>query len=195
MVSAVAILAIGATMGLAVAHWPAGPKSANLDLTSLPKDPIAGVPDLSISSVQRSAPATASASPVARAQESCEAGLINALAEVFLDSTCGSNKVHARHGARATNRVATVIIGRTDAPPVSAAAVAVTATEPSASGAEKSIASTIPTVERRAPRPKKVVTSGGSAYASVPRSERDSSESYRFVAPQYRFDGRFGRPW
>jgi hypothetical protein len=206
MVSAVAILVIGATMGLAVAHWPDSAKgdSAKMDLAGQPKEPLPGASAISISSVQRSAPAaTSGTSPVARAQESCEPGLISALAAVFLDPSCGSSKLHARHGARATNRVATVIIGRVETPPTPpAATVAVTATEPSkdtASAAQKSIASATPIGERPAQRAKTAkVPSGGSAYASDPRFGHGPYETYgtyRYVAPQSSFDGRFGRSW
>jgi hypothetical protein len=190
VISVVATLAIGASMGLA----------------ALPKEPLAGVRDLSASSVQRSVSAADAASPVTRAQESCETSVIHALAAIFLDSTCGPAKVHARHGGHAPNRVATVIIGRTDASaapttsPATAAAVAIEPSQAAASGVEKSTASTPLLVERRAPRPKKAKANLGTPnpYASIPRSGRDSYEAYdrsRSIAPQSSFDGRFGRSW
>jgi hypothetical protein len=190
VVSIVATLAIGASMGVA----------------ALPKEPIAGVRDLSASSVQRSVSATDVVSPVTRAQESCETGVIQALAAIFLDSTCGPAKVHARHGGHVPNRVATVIIGRTDASaapltsPATAAAVAIEPSQAAASGVEKSTASMTPPLEQRASRPKKAKTNSGAPnpYASIPRSGRDSYEAYdrsRYVAPQSGFDGRFGRTW
>jgi hypothetical protein len=189
VVSIMATLAIGASMGLA----------------ALPKEPIAGVRDLSASSMQRSVTAADVASPVTRAQESCETGAMHALAAIFLDSTCGTAKGHARHGGHVPNRVATVIIGRTDASaapttsPATAAAVAIEPSQAAGSGVEKSTASMTPPLERRASRPKAKTNSGApDPYASIPRSGRDSYEAYdrsRYVAPQSRFDGRFGRTW
>ena len=66
MVSVVAALAIGATMGLAVAHWR--------DSAALPKHSLSGASDISTSAAESSVVAVnAGVSPVARAQESCEA--------------------------------------------------------------------------------------------------------------------------
>jgi hypothetical protein len=198
VVSVIAILAIGATMGLAVAHWRDG---AEAGVSSGPgKEPRTGVLAVAKSSalVEPSAPTDSTgASPVARAQESCEDGLIRALAAVFLNSTCGLNKPHARHGARAANRVATVIIGRKDTESPSASTTALEPAEITAGGAEKSVAATTPAVERPAPRPKKPkVTAGGAgAYASVPQFGRAPYDPYRYDAPRSGFDGRFGRSW
>jgi hypothetical protein len=198
MVSIVAALAIGATMGFAVAHWSDGTR---IGLAGLPKEPVTGALDIPASSVQRSMSTDEpGASPVLRAQESCEAGVSRVLAAIFLDSSCDSVKNHARHRARASNHVATVIIGRMDPAPAASTAT-VAAIEPSAIGAsgEKSVAASTPPLEQRAHHKKAKATSGGtSAYASAPQFGRDPYEPrgpYRYVAPQSSFDGRFGRSW
>jgi hypothetical protein len=114
LVAMVATMAIGATMGLAVAHWPDGEAPA---FTGQPSD--------------EQALGRTDDSPVARAQESCKAGATQDLAAFFLSSTCGSGRPHARHGAHAGNRVATVILGRVDAAPAEPEPRAVVAIEPS----------------------------------------------------------------
>jgi hypothetical protein len=115
LASMVAIMAVGATMGLAVAHWPDGEALA---AAVQPND-------------EQPLVAPIDASPVGRAQESCKAGASQDLAVFFFGSTCSSGRPHARHGARAANRVATVILGRVDAAPVAPEPVAVAAIEPS----------------------------------------------------------------
>jgi hypothetical protein len=101
-VAVLAVLGIGATMGLAVAHRTDGEGLAAALLTvqeQLPARPF----DIS-----------ANPGDVTRAQASCQAGASEDLAASFLNPSCGARKPHARHGAREANRVATVIIGRMD---------------------------------------------------------------------------------
>src|ERR1019366_501876 len=110
-------------MGFAVAHRTDG---SGLAATAQPTDepPVAEV--------------AAPAADATRQHESCQGDTVQDLVAFFLNSACGSNKAHAKHGARIANRVATVIIGRADAPPVptaetpvATAAVATTATDSS----------------------------------------------------------------
>jgi hypothetical protein len=114
VIGVLATMAIGATMGLALAHRTDGEEPT---ATAQPMDeqPPAALTDISISSLPRSmSPAGADPSPVTRAQESCKAGTSEDMAALFLNPSCGTRKPHAKHGARATNRVATVILGRMD---------------------------------------------------------------------------------
>ena len=97
-----AALGIGATMGLAVAHRTDGEELAAALLTvqeQLPARPF----DISANSRE-----------VTRARASCRAGTSEDMAALFLNPSCGARKPHAKHGARETNRVATVIVGRMD---------------------------------------------------------------------------------
>ena len=101
-VAVLAALGVGATMGLAVAHRTDGEGLAAALLT-----------------VQEQLPARpfdSSANPgeVTRAQASCQ-GAREDMAALFLNPSCGAHKPHARHGARESNRIATVIVGRMDA--------------------------------------------------------------------------------
>jgi hypothetical protein len=99
-VAVVAALAIGATMGLAVAHRTDGAGLAAATQTVEEQLP-AGPFDISANSPQ-----------VGRAQASCQTGTSDDMAALFLNPSCGARKPHSRHGARETNRVATVILGR-----------------------------------------------------------------------------------
>jgi hypothetical protein len=137
--SVATMLAIGATMGLAVARWPGGQGAAT---PAQPASEAATAPTLA---------------PEARVQhEPCKADT-DSLASFFLNSTCGK---HVRHGGHAAGRVATVIIGRTDvAPePVTPPPAAATAepAKPSAASAEKAenAAAAEPTVPAKKPKPK-----------------------------------------
>jgi hypothetical protein len=102
-VAVLAVLGVGATMGLAIAHRTDGEELAAALLT-----------------VQEQLPArpfdsSANAGEVTRAPASCQAGTSEDMAALFLNPSCGARKPHARHGARETNRIATVIVGRMDA--------------------------------------------------------------------------------
>src|SRR5258708_7813445 len=97
-------MAIGATMGLAVAHRTDGQGAVAI---AKPNDaqPLAGVP-----TPRNDTPGL----------HDCKADSLLDLVALFLRSACDSNNLHARHGGRAANRGATVIIGRTDVAPIEA---------------------------------------------------------------------------
>jgi hypothetical protein len=127
-------MAIGATMGLAVARWP---DRDGLAVTSEPMNEPAQAPAAGID-----------ATP---ARESCKSDTPRGLAAYFLNAACGSNKLHARHGARTASRVATVSSGRTDAVPESmevAPPPATTAAVEEAGNAGKPANSTMGAVDR-----------------------------------------------
>ena len=102
-VAVLAALATAATMGLAVAHRTDG---EGLAASSRPMDEQLPARPFDIA---------ANSSQPARAQANCQAGTSGDMAALFLNPSCGARKPHARHGAQATNRVATVILGRVDA--------------------------------------------------------------------------------
>jgi hypothetical protein len=198
-------VAIGATMGLAVARWPASgdgalPTAEPINARQLARVSAAGVD---------AAPGRGSCQPD-------KADTIRDLLGLFLEPVCGSNKPHVRHGARAANRVATVVIGRTDALPPSASEP-VAATEPSevkVGNAEKSANETTAAVEStKSPKKRRLKASGPIALtparelsrqnASVnpyanPSFGREAYEPYRnpyrAAAPQPGY-GAFGRSW
>ena len=196
-------LAIGTTVGFAVAHRTDG---VGLPSTTQPTDepPVAGI--------------AAPAADATRQHETCQGDVAQDLAAFFLNSACGSNKPHAKHGARVVNRVATVIIGRADAPPAPTAATpALAAIESSQVGSgdvEKRASVATAAIERTAP-PKKpkakaspaaalaangpAVDAAESAYASVPRSRLQPYQPYgdpfRSVAPQRGLAASPGRSW
>jgi hypothetical protein len=215
-------VAIGATMGLAVAHWSDGGGQA---FQTMDRQPPAGVLAHPANSTTRSLPATdVDASPVTPApvtpapvtlgQESCNAGAID-LGAFFFNPTCGSHRFHARHGARAANRVATVILGRVDAAPDPTGAaptrLAQGATEPSQVADKSTNPLTPPPKKRKAlsgapinPPPHELsrqndLLNGGmvSAYASTPKFGREPADPYRAksrsTALQSSLDAPFGR--
>jgi uncharacterized low-complexity protein len=102
-IAVLATLAIGATMGLAVAHRTDAKGLAAASLTVEEQPPA------------RSFDISANSGELTRTQASCQAGTSEDLAALFLNPSCGARKPHAKHGARETNRVATVILGRMDA--------------------------------------------------------------------------------
>jgi hypothetical protein len=189
-------VAIGATMGLAVAHRTdgSGPASA-----AQPKD---GQP-----SAQVPAPAV----DATRLHETCKGDAAQDLAAFFLNRTCVSNKPHGRHGARTANRVVTVIIGRTDATPAPVAATAIEPSQASGGNAEKPANLTAAAVERTAPPAKASASmtvaapapavNGAmvSAYASTPRFRPQSYERhgdpFRSIALQPGFEASSNRSW
>jgi len=220
VLSVVTTMAIGATMGLAVAHWPDGEGLAS---TVQPMEGPAGKLGIPASATQRSEIAAGvDALPAANAHESCKAGAGD-LATFFLNPTCGSSKLHARHGGRAGNRVATVVIGRTDAAPATQTPVAAAAIEPSQAIKSASVAggatekSATPAMAQPPKKPKTIspprlgapiaLTPPGSglgrqnavadANASPPRFGRDSFDTHgdtsRVTTLQSGFDASFGR--
>src|SRR6202043_1661083 len=130
-------VAIGATMGLAVAHWSDGGGQASQQMDRQP--PAGGLAHPANSTKHSLSAAGVDASPVTPVpvtlrQEPCNAGAIDPAA-FFFNPACGSRRFHARHGARATTRVATFILGRVDAAPEPTGSaptrLAVAANEPS----------------------------------------------------------------
>jgi hypothetical protein len=190
-------LAIGTTVGFAVAHRTDG---VGLPSTTQPTDepPVAGI----------AAPTV----DAPRQHETCQGDVAQDLAAFFLNSACGSNKPHAKHGARVANRVATVIIGRADAPPAPTAAIE--SSQVGGGNTEKPASVATAAIERTAP-PKKpkakaspatalaangpAVDAAVNAYASVPRSRLQSYQPYgdpfRSIAPQRGLAASPGRSW
>jgi hypothetical protein len=199
VLSVMSTLAIGATMGLAVAHWPDGEVPAS---AAQPTDgqPPAGAPDIPASATPRSMSAAGvDSSPAMRLQESCKAGVTADLAAFFLKSTCGAGKLHAKHGARAANRVATVILGRTDAAPAPIAApapVAAATIEPSrvkVGNAAKSANLTTAAVEGTAAAKKPKVKASAPIALTPPGRELSRQNAMGDAAMAYASTPRLGR--
>jgi len=133
----VSTMAIGATMGLAGARWP-----ANGDGQASTAEPANEPPPTRVSA------AGLDVTP----GRGCKADdAFKDMMALFLDPVCGSSKPHARHGARAANRVATVIIGRTEAVPAPAA---VEPSEVKVGSANVTAAAVEPTMPPKKPRAK-----------------------------------------
>jgi hypothetical protein len=195
----VTALAIGATMGLAVAYHPDVTRPATM------APPIDEPPP---------AEAAVPAADATRAHESCKGDAAQDLAAFFLSPACRSNKPHARHGARAANHVATVIIGRTEALPTPAAATPAPVAgsgPPQAGGGNAEKQANVAALERTAP-PKKlkpkttasmalaapapaVDATMTSAYASAPRSFAPYGDPFRSIAPPGGLVASPGRSW
>jgi len=135
-------MAIGATIELAFAHWRDGgaalaPAVGSIDQGLMAeRGAISAMLVLPVASARPSASAAdADDLTAARPQGLCKEAGAKDLAAAFLNPTCGSDKAHARRGARTTYRVATVVVGRTDSPPAPATAeptpVAAPSIEPS----------------------------------------------------------------
>jgi hypothetical protein len=216
MVCVMAGMTIGATMGLAIAHWrdgdAASPPARSFDEERLTLPGNAAFPPIDIPVVPIPASAStagADEAAAARPQGVCTDPGVKDMAAAFLNPSCGSSKSHVRHVARATYRVATVVIGRTDVTAAETAPVAVAAIEPPRAPAGvmlKSVPSTTQPIERPAlPRKKvKVVTSapivltppageptpqeaGFSAFAATPwpgRSDRRPADTSRAAGLQ-----------
>jgi hypothetical protein len=218
--------AIGATIELAIAHWRGGDaaspsaRSFNEERLTLPGDaafPPIGVP------VAPTRPSALSAGAdewaAVRPQGGCTDPSVKDMAAAFLNPSCGLSKSHVRHVGRATYRVATVVIGRTDAAAADTAPVAVAAIEPLHAPAGvmvKVVPSTTQPIERPVLPPKKakVVTSapivltppareptpqeaGFSAFAATPwpgRSDSRPADTPR-AADLQSLGGPFGRIW
>jgi len=198
----VTAMAIGATMRLAIARWP--DSGDGLPATA---EPMNGSPLAQVSAARvEAAPAHGSCRPD-------KVDTFKDLLALFLAPDCASGK-HARHGARAANRVANVIIGRTDAVPAPTPA-AETVAEPvevKAADVEKSTNTTTAAGERtkslKKPRAKVGAPialtppardpSGQNAMLNpyaVPRSYDPYRNPYRATAVQSGFDPSFGRSW
>jgi len=188
----VSTMAIGATMGLAVARWP-----ANGDGQASTAEPANGQPLARVS-------ASGVDATSGRGCRADKADMFKDMAALFLDPVCGSNKPHARHGARAANRVATVIIGRTEAVPAAPAAAAVEPSEAKVGSANVTAAAVEPTMPPKKPRAKAsapiALTPPGelsrqNAMLNAYRETYDLYRNpYRATARQPGFDA-FDRSW
>jgi hypothetical protein len=217
-------MAIGATVELAIAHWRGGdavsPSARTFDEERLTLPGDTAFPPIDILRIRLSASTAGQDEPTAaRPQGLCTDPSLKDIAAEFLNPNCESRKSHVRHVARATYRVATVVIGRIDVTAAETAPVAVAAIEPLLAPAGVMVkpvpSSTLP-IERPAPPPKKVkvVTSapivptlpsrdpnqqeaGLSAYAATPwpgRSDGRSADTSR-AADLPSLGGPFGRIW
>lgn len=193
----VTTLAIGTTMGLAVARWPAGGDGAVPTAEPINAQPLARV--------------SAAGFDAASGHGSCQPDKVDAFKDLlglFLDPVCGSNKPRIRHGARAANRVATVVIGRTDALPPSASEPVAATEPPKVANAEISANETTAAVERtKSPKKPKLKASGAIALTPPARSLNPYANSsfgreaydpyrnpYRAAPPQPGY-GSFARSW
>src|SRR5947209_11850446 len=122
---ALTAMAIGATMGLAVARWPASGEGLSAASEPMNSSPLARV--------------SAIGAGTSTAHKACKPEKVDSfpdLLALFLAPDCGpSNRV--RHGVREANRVANVIIGRTDAVPTPTAETAAERAGAPAADAEK----------------------------------------------------------
>jgi hypothetical protein len=121
------------------------------------------------------------------------------LAAAFLNPRCGLGNVHARHGARTTYRVATVIVGRTDTPPAAAeptpVAVKLIESSQTATGTAGKAASTA-LVERPAPSKKPKAAASAPIVLTPPTREPTQQEAgaRAFPAMSAARGGYFERP-
>jgi hypothetical protein len=181
-------MAIGTTMELAIAHWRDGDaaspsvRSFDEERLTLPGD--AAFPGIDIPAVPiRSSASTAGAdeSTAARPQGVCTDPSVRDMAAAFLNPNCALSKSHVRHVARATNRVATVVIGRTDVTAAETAPAAVAAIEPLHAPADvtlKVVPSTTQPIGRPALPPKKVkVVMSASIVLTPPAREPIAQEA------------------
>jgi hypothetical protein len=186
MLSLATTMVIGATMGLAIANRTDGEDPA---LLVWPTDerPLAN--------------RFTAGGAATQAREFCKADEAASLMSFFLGPDCAPNKRHARHGARATNRVATVIIGRTDAAPTATAALsapvaapAIVPSQPNAGKADKSANTTTAALERTALH-KKPKEKASAPIALTPAARELSRQAVpRDAAPNaYASAPKFGR--
>ena len=189
---AVTAMAIGATMGLAVARWPAS------------SDGLAAASEPATSPLARVS-ASGGAPP---GHKSCKPEKVDAfkdLLALFLAPDCGSGK-HVRHGTRTDNRVANVIIGRTDAAPAPTAETAAEPVEAKAVDADKTsnVAAAVPETSKPPKKPKLKARDPGRQNAMLnpyagPRFGHESYDPYRnpyrATGGQSGFDPSFGRSW
>jgi hypothetical protein len=188
---ALTAMAIGATMGLAVARWPASGEGLAAGSEPMNSSPLARV--------------SGSGAGTSTAHKACKPEKVDSfpdLLALFLAPDCGpSNRV--RHGAREANRVANVIIGRTDAAPAPTAEAAAERVEVPAADAEKAANAASVTVEPNKPKkPKLKARDPGRQNAML---SPDAGPRYRYETTDYRnpyrpagqsgFGPSFGRSW
>ncbi|MEA2946255.1 MAG: hypothetical protein QOI40_1585 [Alphaproteobacteria bacterium] len=193
---AVTMVAIGATMGLAVARWPAS--GDGLAAASEPANlsPLAQV--------------SASGGVTPAGHKSCKPEKVDAfkdLLALLLEPDCGPSK-HVRHGARTDNRIANVVIGRTDAAPASAPTAETVAAPVEVKPADADKTSNVataavePTKPPKKPRLKARDPARQNAMLNPYTGPRFGHEAYdpyrnpnRPAGVQSGFDPSFGRSW
>jgi hypothetical protein len=180
-------------MELAIAHWHDGDVTAAkaIDDERLAEDavvPVAvDIPVVSnpVASTRPSASmAGANELDVARQQGVCTDPSVRDMATAFLNPNCGSNKPRVRHLARTTYRVATMVIGRTNAVAAETAPVAVAAIEPLHAPAGvmlRAAPATTQPAERPAP-PKKVKVVASAPIALTPPTREPTQQDTGFNA-------------
>jgi hypothetical protein len=209
MVSVIAGMAIGATIELAVAHWRDGdfaqsPVATAVDEESLAEGTaIQAVPDIPVALARPSTSAAGAYDLTAtRSQAFCKDTGAKDLAAEFLNPACESVKLHARHSAQTTSRVATVIIGRAESSSAPAAAgpmpVTVSAVESSYTvvSAGKTVIPTAQLVERRVPPKKPKAAPSTPIVLASPNREpaQKDAGSFAFAAVHRSGTGYYDRP-
>lgn len=201
-------MAIGATMELALAHWRdkgvvPSPAVRSVDEEALDlRSALPAALDRPIGSARPSASAAeADGLMTTRPQGFCKEMGARDLAAAFLNPSCRLGNLHARHGARTTYRVATVIVGRIDSLPTPAAAgptpVAVKSIESSqtATGTPGKAAPTAQ-VERSAPSKKPKAAASAPIILTPPTGDLAQQETgaSTFAAKSSARRGYFERP-
>jgi hypothetical protein len=195
-------IAIGATAGLAVAHWhdsgnaPSPTAGAIDELRSAEGSVAQAVLDVPFASAPPLvAAAKADELTVSRLQGDCKGAGGKGLAAAFLNPACDSGGPHARHAARTTYRVATVIGGRTEPAPADPNTVTVAAIEPSQAAVGAAGKAAIPTtqpVERAAPSKKpKAAPSAPLALSPPTRQPAQQDVGALAYAAAPRFGGSY----
>jgi len=180
------VMVIGATRGLAVADRPE--PDAAIVASQPTEDQLPSVTFASADAIE--------ASRVPRVHQPCKAMQSEDLMALFLNPGC---KLHGRHGGRANNRVATVIIGHVGpapAPHASASpSLAVAALEPASSKIGEAESS--PTATERAKTAKKPKPKLAAPIALSPSARelaRQDGIQYGAAISAYAADPRLGRP-
>jgi len=184
-VSIVAGMAVGVTMGLAVAHWRDHEVAPSPEAGSIEQEPLTEGPaihvvlDLPVASSQ---PSKSDVDELTvRRPQGCKLTGANGLATVFLNPACDAAKSHAKHTSRTVPRVATVIVGRTESPstqpePMPIKLAAIDLSHAAADTAGKAVIPASQPVERSAP-PKKPKAAPGAPIALTPPT-REPTQQY-----------------
>jgi hypothetical protein len=202
MASAMAGMAIGATIELAVAYWHGDEVAQFSAANSIDEEPLAegaavkAVLDGPVVSARPSAlAADIDTLTVTRPQGLCKDTGARDLAASFLNPECGSARPHARHSPRATSRIATVIVGRAESSPATAEPTSVTVAALESThmvvGTGKTVIPKTQPVERPAP-PKIAKAAPGAPIVLTPPAREPTQQdvgSLAFAAaPQPRSD-------
>jgi hypothetical protein len=193
---AVTAMAIGATMGLAVARWPGS------------GDGLAAASEPANSSLLARVSASGVVTPPG--PTTCKPEKVDSLPDLlalFLAPDCGSSH-HVRHIAREANRVANVVIGRTDAMPAPTPTAETRAAPVEAKAADADRTSNVATAAveptKSPKKPKLKVRDPGRQNAMLnpyagPSFGHESYDPYRNPyrpsGVQSGFDPSFGRSW